>query len=168
MMSRRAGGAGEELPLHLLGKQPDNKLHSQLDPGAWSKAAKVNGREAVEISLRDAAARGIADGDIVEVRNGRGARLCGAIVTPDLMPGVVMISTGAWYDPEVAGPGGRCRHGTPNVLSPDIGTSSLSQGPAAHSCLVEVTRLKGDAPEVQAFEPPAFAPRNSNGQTGDV
>ncbi|MEC8263653.1 MAG: molybdopterin dinucleotide binding domain-containing protein, partial [Pseudomonadota bacterium] len=95
-----AGDADADFPLHLLGKQPTNKLHSQLDPGAWSKAAKVNGREAVEISPRDAAARGIADGDIVEVRNGRGACLCGAVVTPDLMPGVVMISTGAWYDPE--------------------------------------------------------------------
>ena len=128
----------------------------------------MNGREAIELSPDDAAARGIADGDIVEVRNGRGACLCGAVVTPDLMPGVVMISTGAWYDPDRAGPSGRCRHGNPNVLSPDIGTSSLSQGPAAHSCLVEVTRLKGDAPEVQAFEPPAFAPRNGNGQAGDV
>ena len=84
------------------------------------------------------------------------------------MPGVVMISTGAWYDPEDAGSGGRCRHGNPNVLSPDVGTSSLSQGPAAHSCLVEVTRLEGDAPEVQAFEPPAFVLRNGNGQTGEV
>ena len=62
-----AGDASNEFPLHLLGKQPANKLHSQLDPGAWSKAAKVKGREAVEISPRDAAARGIADGDIVEV-----------------------------------------------------------------------------------------------------
>ena len=61
-----AGDASGEFPLHLLGKQPTNKLHSQLDPGAWAKAAKVNGREAVEISPQDAAARGIADGDIVE------------------------------------------------------------------------------------------------------
>ena len=163
-----AGGADAEFPLHLLGKQPANKLHSQLDPGAWSKAAKVKGREAVEISPQDAAARGIADGDIVEVRNGRGTCLCGAVVTPDLMPGVVMISTGAWYDPEDAGSGGRCRHGNPNVLSPDVGTSALSQGPAAHSCLVEVTRLEGDAPDVQAFEPPAFAPRTGDAQKGDV
>ena len=115
-----------------------------------------------------AGAAGPADGDIVEVRNGRGACLCGAVFTPELMPGVVMISTGAWYDPEDAGSGGRCRHGNPNVLSPDVGTSALSQGPAAHSCLVEVTRLEGDAPNVQAFEPPAFAPRKGDAQKGDV
>ena len=98
----------------------------------------------------------------------RGACLCGAVITSELMPGVVMISTGAWYDPEGAGSGGRCRHGNPNVLSPDIGTSPLSQGPAAHSCLVEVTRLEGDAPDVQAFEPPAFAPRTGDAQKGDL
>ena len=46
-----AGDADAEFPLHLLGKQPANKLHSQLDPGTWSKAAKVKGREAVEVCV---------------------------------------------------------------------------------------------------------------------
>ena len=158
-----AGRASAEFPLHLLGKQPPSKLHSQLDPGTLSRAAKVKGREAIEINPDDAASRGISDGDIVEVRSARGACLCGAVITPELMPGVVMISTGAWYDPEDAAEGGRCRHGNPNVLAPDIGTSPLSQGPAAHSCLVEVALLQGEAPEVKAFEPPEFVTRRGNG-----
>ena len=87
------------------------------------------------------------------------------ITTPDLMPGVVMISTGAWYDPEDANSGGRCRHGNPNVLSPDVGTSALSQGPAAHSCLVEITRYEGPPVEVTAFEPPRFVARR-DGKAG--
>ena len=155
-----AGSASAAYPLHLLGKQPASKLHSQLDPGAVSRAAKVRDREAIEMNPDDAAARGIKDGDLVEVRNDRGRCLCGAVLTADLMPGVVMISTGAWFDPEEPAGGGMCRHGNPNVLAPDIPTSPLSQGPAAHSCLVEVGRFDGEAPVVRAFDRPNFTARD--------
>ena len=138
------GCADDTHPLHLLGKQPKTKLHSQLDPGAHSQSGKIHGHEALEISSHDAAARGISDGDLVMVRNDRGSCLCGAIVCEGLMPGVVMVSTGAWFDACRTGDAEArtCRHGNPNVLAPDIATSPLSQGPAAHSCLVEVTRMK--------------------------
>ena len=53
----------------------------------------------------DAAARGIRDGDIVRLYNDRGACLAGAVLSEALRPGVVQLSTGAWYDPD--GPGGR-------------------------------------------------------------
>jgi len=148
------GNAGADYPLHMLGKQPANKLHSQLDPGAHAQRAKVKGHEAVEINPLDAAARGIADGDVVLVHNARGSCLCGAVVTDGVMPGVVMISTGAWFDPEHPAQGGMCRHGNPNVLAPDIPTSNLSQGPAAHSCLVEITRYDGPQVRIAAFDPP--------------
>ncbi|MEC7236515.1 MAG: molybdopterin dinucleotide binding domain-containing protein, partial [Pseudomonadota bacterium] len=148
------GSATASHPLHLLGKQPRNKLHSQLDPGAHAARAKVGGHEAVEINPDDAALRDISDGDIVVVSNNRGACLGGAVITPEVMPGVVMMSTGAWFDP--CPETGICRHGNPNILAPDIGTSPLSQGPAAHSCLVEVTRYEGDNPPSEAFRPPAF------------
>ena len=39
----------------------------------------------------------------------------------------------------------------------DRRTSRLSQGPAAHSALVELERFEGEAPEVTAFEPPPTA-----------
>ena len=69
--------------------------------------------------------------------------------------GVVQLSTGAWLDPEVRGePGAMCKHGNPNVLTPDKGTSRLAQGPIAHTCLVEVERFEGEPPAVTAFEPP--------------
>jgi biotin/methionine sulfoxide reductase len=148
------GNATAAHPLHLLGKQPRNKLHSQLDPGAHSSRAKVGGHEAVEINPQDAAQRGISDGDIVRISNDRGACLGGAVITPEVMPGVVMMSTGAWFDP--CPETGLCRHGNPNILAPDIGTSPLSQGPAAHSCLVEVTRFEDDNPPQDAFKPPDF------------
>ena len=160
------GTADAAHPLHLLGKQPKTKLHSQLDPGAHSRSGKIRGHEAIEISSHDAAARGIGDGDLVMVQNGRGSCICGAVVTDELMPGVVMISTGAWFDPAPGGSGkpSTCRHGNPNALAPDIPTSPLSQGPAAHSCLVEITRHDAAPVEVTAFEPPAFAePGDGNG-----
>ena len=51
------------------------------------------------LNPRDAAARGIEDGDIVRVFNDRGACLAGARLSADLLPGVAQLPTGAWYDP---------------------------------------------------------------------
>ena len=56
----------------------------------------------------DAAARGIADGDVVRVFNDRGACLAGAVLDEALRPGVAQLSTGAWYDPRTRPPTRRC------------------------------------------------------------
>jgi biotin/methionine sulfoxide reductase len=65
------------------------------------------------------------------------------------------MSTGAWFDPEQPGmPGSLCKHGNPNVLTPDIGTSQLAQGPIAHTCMVEVEIFTDALPELTAFDPP--------------
>jgi biotin/methionine sulfoxide reductase len=138
-------------PLHLVSCQPAGKLHSQYDNGSHARALKVGGREVVGISPADASARGIATGDVVRLFNERGACLAGAEVTAQVRPGVLRLPTGAWWDPDETG---MCRHGNPNVLTRDKGTSSLAQGPSAHTCLVEVERWTGPAPEVRAFEPP--------------
>ena len=141
--------------LHLLCTQPTTKLHSQLDHGSVSRAAKISGHEPVQINADDAAARGISDGDVVRVFNVRGACLCGAAVSHNIMSGVLVISTGAWFDPDSSGQlGVDCKHGNPNVLAPDRGTSSLAQGPAAHSCLVDIEKWTGGPVTVTAFAPP--------------
>ena len=44
-------------------------------------------------------------------------------------------------------------HGNPNVLTRDIGSSSLAQGPTAHSCLVEMERFDARPPVNLAFDP---------------
>jgi biotin/methionine sulfoxide reductase len=67
-------------------------------------------------------------------------------------PGVVVLATGAWYDPQT--PTGLERHGNPNVLTLDKGTSRLAQGASAHTTLVEVERAEGAIPDVEAFEAP--------------
>jgi biotin/methionine sulfoxide reductase len=142
-------------PLQLIANQPKTRLHSQLDFGHISLAAKISGREPVRIHPQDAAPRGIADGDIVRLYNERGACLAGAVLSDDLRPGVVQIATGAWYDPEdpVAEPP-LCVHGNPNVLTRDAGTSRLAQGCTGQLSLVEIERFDGLMPPIKAFDPP--------------
>lgn len=144
-------------PIHLLSPQPGPRLHSQLDFSRHSRSLKVAGREAIHMNARDAAQRGIAAGDVVRIFNARGACLGGAVVSDGLMPGVMAMHTGAWYDPvELGVPGSLDKHGNVNVLTPDIGASRLSQGCAAQSCLVQVERFEGEPPAVTAFDGPAF------------
>jgi biotin/methionine sulfoxide reductase len=142
-------------PLHLLSHQPATRLHSQLDPFGPSAASKIHGREALAIGPADAAARGISDGEIVKVFNDRGACLAAARITEGLLPGVVLLPTGAWFDPEHPGqPGSLCVHGNPNVLTRDQGTSRLGQGPSPQSCLVEIARWTGKLPPIKVSTPP--------------
>jgi len=144
-----------EFPLHLLSNQPARKLHSQWDHAQHSRQGKKDGREPIRIHSADAKARGIDQGDIVRVFNDRGSLLASAEISDIVRQRVVQIATGAWFDPsEPERIGGLERHGNPNVLTPDIGTSKLAQGPSPNSCLVEIEKFIGDAPRVQAFEPP--------------
>ncbi len=154
------GALAKEYPLHLISNQPRTRLHSQFDPGRVSQASKVQGREPMAMHPADAAARGIADGDVVRVFNGRGACLAGVIVSDEVRSGVVQLSTGAWYDPAEPGvEGSLCKHGNPNVLTRDRGTSRIGQGPSAQTTLVEVERFEGEPPPVTAFEPPVIEER---------
>lgn len=143
-----------EFPLALVSGQPATRLHSQHDNGAHSMAHKVQGREPVLIHPDDAASRSICDGDIVEIFNSHGRCLAGACVTDDIAAGTIFLWTGAWYDPDDGHPQSRDRHGNPNVLTHDLRTSSLSQGPASHSAFVEIVRLAEPAPDVLAHQPP--------------
>nr|WP_254429211.1 MULTISPECIES: molybdopterin-dependent oxidoreductase [unclassified Ruegeria] len=142
--------------LYLLSGQPGTRLHSQLDNGEYSLSLKVQGREPVLIHPDDAADRGISDGDVVELFNGRGRCLAGARVTPDIMKGCVFLWTGAWYDPDYNAPQQRDRHGNPNTLTHDLRTSSLTQSPASHSTMVDMRRFEGDVPELTVHEQPVF------------
>jgi biotin/methionine sulfoxide reductase len=147
--------AASRFPLQLIANQPATRLHSQLDFGATSMASKIRGREPVRIHPDDAAARGIADGEIVRLYNDRGACLAGAVLSDALRPGVVQLATGAWYDPlDPAAEPPFCVHGNPNVLTRDAGTSRLAQGCTGQLALVEVERFDGVLPPIRAFEPP--------------
>jgi len=140
-------------PLHLISNQPKHRLHSQLDNGAYSQRSKVNGKEPVMINPKDALNRDINNGDIVLLYNARGKVLAGAIISDNVMPGVVVLSTGAWFDPDYDL--NIERHGNPNVLTKDVGTSSLSQGPTCHTTLVELKKAdKDEILDVNIFNSP--------------
>lgn len=143
--------ASARYPLHLVTSQPGDKLHSQLDAGEVSVSAKIHGRERVHMSEQDAVSRGIANGDLVRVFNDRGACIAAAVVSAGVMPGVAIMSTGAWFDPDGAA---LDRHGNPNVLTVDVGTSRLTQAPSALSALVDIRKWEGEVPPVRAFEVP--------------
>jgi biotin/methionine sulfoxide reductase len=147
----------QQYPLHMISDQPFTKLHSQLDHARYSRDNKIAGREPVTLHPGDAAARGIRHGDVVRVWNGRGECLAGALLSDRILPGVVKLSTGAWYDPSSTALGASLeKHGNPNVLTLDIGASSLSQGCIAQTCLVDVAPYVGTPPPVTAFALPTI------------
>ncbi|MEE6166115.1 MULTISPECIES: molybdopterin guanine dinucleotide-containing S/N-oxide reductase [unclassified Mycolicibacterium] len=151
------GARARSYPLHLLANQPATRLHSQLDGGAASQASKIQGREPIRMHPVDAARRGLVDGDIVRVFNDRGACLAGLVVDDRLRRDVVQLSTGAWFDPaDPADPDSMCVHGNPNVLTDDVGTSSLAHGCTGAHALVEVEKFDGPLPPLRAHEPPVI------------
>lgn len=132
------GSAARDGRLHLVSRQPLGKLHSQLDEAPASAATKRDGRERVFVHPDDAVRLRIRDGDVVRLWNERGQCLASAAVSDEVRPGVVMLPTGAWYDPDGDGDDALDRAGNPNVLTLDKGTSSYGQGCSAHTCLVWV------------------------------
>jgi len=149
--------AAQAFPLHLISDQPYTKLHSQYDHAGYSTGVRIEGREPVTMHPEDAQQRGLEAGDIVRVWNARGGCLAGVRLSDGIRRGVVRLSTGAWFDP---GPGHQGlaleKHGNPNALTLDVGASSLSQGCAAQTCLVQIERWQGELPPLQAHTAPAF------------
>ncbi|WP_255459293.1 molybdopterin guanine dinucleotide-containing S/N-oxide reductase [Buttiauxella sp. A111] len=145
-------GNAEPGQLQLLSSHPAHRLHSQLNYAALREKYAIAGREPLTLHPKDAAERGIADGDLVRVWNARGQVLVGALVTEGIKPGVVCIHQGAWPDLDDRK---LCKNGAVNVLTLDIPTSRLANGCAANSSLVWAEKYLGPVPEVTAFLPPA-------------
>jgi len=154
------GNPHRKFPLHLISNQPKSRLHSQLDVGTTSQQSKIHGREPARMHPSDAEARGIKAGDVVLIHNDRGSCLAGLEVSKALRPGVVQLSTGAWYDPDPEDPS-FCRHGNPNVLTGDLPASRLSQGTTAQHALVDVRRWDRPLPDVTVTAPPTLRSREA-------
>lgn len=148
------GNASKEAPFHLLTNHPANRLHSQLCHTSLREKYAVGGREPILINKADAKKLGIKNGDVVRVFNKRGEVLAGAVVSDDIMQGVVRLCEGGWYDPDE---NGLCKYGSANVLTLDIPTSKLANGNCAHTGLVNIEKFKGKLPEVTAFSAPKGA-----------
>ena len=152
--------ATERFPLHLIANNPRTRLHSQLDLGGESQRSKVQGREPVRINPVDAAARGISDGDVVRLFNDRGSCLAGAVLSDDVRPRVIQLSTGAWFDPlDPQSDDVFCVHGNPNTLTRDKGSSRLAQGCTGQHALVQIERWDAPLPPIHAYDPPEMKQR---------
>ena len=146
-------------PYMLIANQPRTRLHSQFDFGGHSSEAKQRGREVARMHPEDAAARGIADGDIIRLFNARGSCLASVVVMDGIRRGVIQLPTGAWYDPaDPSEERSLCVHGNPNVLTRDVGTSALAQGCTGQLTTVNVERFTGNLPPIRAYEPPEPQP----------
>lgn len=136
---------------HMISPHPANRLHSQQNHTSLRKEYAIADREPIWINTKDAKAKGIKTGDLVRVFNARGEVLAGANVTDDIIPGVVKLDEGAWYD---GFDSGICKNGCPNVLTIDIPTSKLANGNISHTALVNVEKFNGVAPKLTAFLEP--------------
>ncbi|MFP4624858.1 MAG: molybdopterin-dependent oxidoreductase, partial [Gemmatimonadota bacterium] len=132
------GSESAEYPLQAIGHHTMARVHSTHDNNDWLREAFP---QRVFISEVDACARGIRDGDDVRVWNDRGAMVLPCRVTPRIMPGVVDIPQGAWWEPDEDGVD---RRGSINVLTSERWTP-LAKGTAQHTTLVQVERDRGGA-----------------------
>ena len=126
----------KDFPLQLLTTHHKTRAHSTWHNVPWMREHEPHG---VWINPSDASDRGIGQGDLVDVFNDNGRMRIPARVTGRIMPGVVNVSQGAWYDPDE---NGIDRGGCANVLTHD----DRSPGGAIpmNSSLVEVERASAE------------------------
>ena len=103
----------KKYPLQLITSHFKRRTHGQFDNIPWLRELEA---QAMLINRTDAGVRGISNGDMVRVFNDRGEVIIIAKVTERIMPGVVDIPQGAWYEPDEKGVD---RGGNPNVVSRD-------------------------------------------------
>ncbi|MFC1928928.1 molybdopterin-dependent oxidoreductase [Chloroflexota bacterium] len=120
----------KKYPLQLITPHPKRSTHSILYNVPWLREVEEH---KVWINPTDAAARNIRDGDSVLVFNDRGKVFIPARVTKRIMPGVVCLYEGGWYNPDEEG----IDHGgCANVLTKD--EHSPGGAIAANTALVQV------------------------------
>jgi anaerobic dimethyl sulfoxide reductase subunit A len=92
-----ANPLAKKYPLQLITTHFKRRALSQFDNIPWLRELQ---QQAILINSQDARARNISDGAMVKVFNDRGAMVIPARVTERIMPGVVDVPHGAWYDPD--------------------------------------------------------------------
>jgi anaerobic dimethyl sulfoxide reductase subunit A len=126
--------ADDRYPLMLVTPKSRFRVHSQNDNIPWFKERE---RQALWINPVNAAERGVENGREVFVSSPEGRVRIAALVTEDIMPGVVCLLEGVWprFDSE-----GVDTAGSANVLTSTTPTEP-SKGSRTHSVLVEVTSV---------------------------
>jgi anaerobic dimethyl sulfoxide reductase subunit A len=127
----------EKYPLQAIGHHTLHRVHSTHDNNDWLEEAFP---QRVFINPIDAKPRGIEDGDEVKVYNDRGALILPCRLTPRIMPGVVDIPQGAWYEPDE---NGADRGGCINVLTSHHWTP-FAFASTQQTIMVEVEKTRKD------------------------
>ena len=117
-------------PLQLLTTHHKTRAHSTWYNVPWMREIEPH---SIWIHTSDALARKITQGHLVDVFNDNGRIRIPVKVTERIMPGVVNVCQGTWYDPDKEGVDlGGCA----NVLTND--TRSPGGAVAMNSTLVQV------------------------------
>ena len=120
----------DKYPLQLLTPHNKRRTHSSLSMIPWLEEVEPH---RLWINPKDAKARKIEQGDMVDIFNDRGRVRIPANVTERVIPGAVVIYQGAWYNPNEEGVDvGGCG----NVLTKD--TRSPGGAFPMNSALVQV------------------------------
>ncbi|MNN51688.1 Dimethyl sulfoxide reductase DmsA precursor [compost metagenome] len=123
----------KQFPLQLITWKGKNRANSTQYANPWLQEVQA---QKLWINPRDAESRGIVQGDKVRIHNARGVSLVEAEVTPRIIPGVVAMQAGAWWQPDAQG----IDHGgCANVLSSSRITA-LAKGNSHQTMLVEVAK----------------------------
>ena len=120
-------------PLQLIGWHTKRRCHSIHDN---NQAMHKLDPQQLWMNEKDAAARGIRDGDEVLVLNDRGRIRVPVKITHRIMEGVTALSQGAWYKPDKEGTD---TAGSINVLT-SLRPTPYARGNPQHTNLVEVKK----------------------------
>jgi anaerobic dimethyl sulfoxide reductase subunit A len=123
----------KKYPLQFISTHFKRRIHSNMDNIPWLKELED---QELWINSIDARERNINHGDLVRIFNDRGEVIIPAKVTERIMPGVVSIYQGAWYNPDQRGVD---RGGCANVLLKD--EHSPAGAFCSNTALVQVQKV---------------------------
>lgn len=120
----------QKYPLQAIQRKLIRNIHTSHQTNSWLEEL-FPGAPAAQINTKDAAARGIKQGDKVLVFNDRGEHPAIALVNDNILPGVISLENGWWM--------GQNGYNSSSVLTNDA-IEPLSDGTSICSTLVEVRK----------------------------
>lgn len=156
----------ESYPMLVLSNHPRFRFHVQGDDVDWIREiGKIRGADGYQyepcwIHPTDAAARDIANGDIIKIYNQRGIILAGAVVTERIIAGALGVEHGAKIDlvrlnDEIADRGGCI-----NLISP-AATEKYPVGGEVKIPEMNVSGFRADAAKIDLSDIALESPQSS-------